>query len=60
MTTAADIQYTIEKSTDLITWTAADPTNQIVATQGNVDTINAQVAINGASRLFLRLRITRP
>jgi len=60
VTTAADIQYTIEKSTDLITWTAADPTNQIVATQGNVDTINAQVAINGASRLFLRLRITRP
>ena len=60
VTTAADIQYTIEKSTDLITWTAADPTNQIVTTQGNVETINAQVAINGASRLFLRLRITRP
>ena len=59
VTTATDIQYSVEESTDLATWTAANPTDQIVATQGNVQTIKAQVAINGASRLFLRLRITR-
>jgi len=60
VTTATDIQYSVEKSTDLITWTDANPTNQIVATQGNVQTVKALVAINGSSRLFLRLRITRP
>ena len=59
VTTATDIQYSVEESTDLATWTAANPTDQIVATQGNVQTIKAQVAINGASQLFLRLRITR-
>ncbi len=60
VTTATDIQYAVEQSSDLATWTTATPTNEIVATAGNVQTIKARVAINGASRLFLRLRVTRP
>jgi hypothetical protein len=53
VTTALDIQYTVEQSTDLGTWTTASPTDEIVATQGNVQTIKAKVAMNGAPRLFL-------
>ena len=59
VTTATDIQYSVEQSADLATWTVANPTNEIIATIGNVQTIKARVAINGANRLFLRLRITR-
>ena len=56
---ALDIQYAIEQSTDLVTWTTASSIDEIVATQDNVQTIKAKVAMNGAPRLFLRLRITR-
>ena len=59
VTTATDIQYSVEQSTDLVNWTPANPTDEIVATQGNVETIKARVAIDGAPQLFLRLRITR-
>lgn len=60
VTSATDIQYVVEKSSDLLTWTAANPTNEILDTQANVQTIKAKVARNGATQLFLRLRITRP
>jgi len=59
VTTALDIQYAIEQSTDLVTWTTAGSIDEIIATQDNVQTIKAKVAMNGAPRLFLRLRITR-
>ncbi len=59
VTTAVDIQYAVEQSTDLVTWITANPTNEIIATQDNVQTVKAKVAIDGAPRLFLRLRITR-
>ena len=59
VTTALDLQYAIEQSTDLLTWTTANSIDEIVATQDNVQTIKARVAMNGAPRLFLRLRITR-
>ena len=60
VTTATDLQYAVEKSTNLTTWVAANPITQVIATEGNVQTIKAQVALNGAHRLYLRLRITRP
>ncbi|MBA3544318.1 MAG: hypothetical protein H0T83_07760 [Chthoniobacterales bacterium] len=60
VTTATDIQYAVEQSSDLATWTTATPSNETIAITGNVQTIKARVAINGASRLFLRLRVTRP
>jgi hypothetical protein len=59
VTTALDIQYAIEQSTDLLMWTPANSTDEIIATQDNVQTIKAKVATNGEPRLFLRLRITR-
>ncbi|MBA3961025.1 MAG: hypothetical protein H0X40_03880 [Chthoniobacterales bacterium] len=60
VTTATDIQYSVEQSSDLTNWTTSNPTNEVVATQNNVQTIKAKVALNGATRLFLRLRVTRP
>lgn len=60
VTTATDIQYVVEQSTNLSTWTVAAPTNEIVATNANVQTVKAKVARNNAAQLFLRLRITRP
>ncbi|MGI8433068.1 MAG: hypothetical protein ACR2MW_12355 [Chthoniobacterales bacterium] len=60
VTTASDIQYLVEQSTDLTSWTAATATNEIVATNANVQTIKAKVARNSNAQLFLRLRITRP
>jgi hypothetical protein len=42
------------------TWTDANPVNQVIAAEGNVQTIKAQVALNGTRSLYLRLRITRP
>ncbi|HEY3594258.1 MAG TPA: hypothetical protein VGL13_10290 [Polyangiaceae bacterium] len=60
VTTATDIQYLVEQSTDLAHWSAAAATNEVIATQDNLQTIKARVAIGSASRLFLRLRITRP
>lgn len=60
VTTAGDIQYVVMQSTDLAVWTTATPTEEIVATADNIQTIKAHVGINGAKQLFLRLRITRP
>ena len=60
VTSATDIQYSVEQSSDLAKWTTANPSNEIVETQANLQTIKAKVAINGAPQLFLRLRITRP
>lgn len=59
VTTASDIVYVVEQSSDLATWTTSSPTNEIIATNGNVQTIKAKVPLNGATRFFLRLRIMR-
>ena len=58
-TTATDLQYGVESSQDLASWGPADAQEQVVATEGTVQTIKASVPITG-ERLFLRLRITRP
>ena len=60
VTTATDIQYSVEQSGDLTNWTTSSPINEIIATQDNLQTIKAKVALNGATKLFLRLRVTRP
>jgi hypothetical protein len=59
VTTATDIQYTVEQSFDLVAWTTASSIDEVVATDANVETIKAKVPTNGAPQLFLRLRITR-
>ena len=58
-TTATDVQYRVEKSADLSTWSDSQAQEQVISTAGTVQTIKATVPITG-DRLFLRLQITRP
>ena len=58
-TTATDVQYAVEQSSDLLGWAATNAQPQVVSTAGTVQTIKVTVPITG-DRMFLRLRITRP
>jgi hypothetical protein len=60
VTTATDIGYAVDQSTDLASWTTANTQDEIVSTVGNVQTIKAKVDIGTSSRLFLQLRVSRP
>ena len=60
ITDAQGLQYQVEKSIDLISWSAAASQDEVVSTQGNIQTIKAKVPIGSAARLFLRLKITGP
>lgn len=55
---AADIDYAIYESSDLKTWTAAVPANEILTDDGRLQTVKASVATNAAQRKFLQLRVT--
>ena len=52
-------QYTVQKSSDALSWTAVAPSETVLAVNGNVQTIKAQVPASGA-RLFLRVQISPP
>ncbi|HEY0370177.1 MAG TPA: hypothetical protein VGC85_11315, partial [Chthoniobacterales bacterium] len=56
---AADLQYTVEQSTDLVNWSAVTPNEQIITTNGSVETVQDTIPTDGTPALFLRLRITR-
>ena len=60
VTTATDLTFSIERSSDCTSWTPASAVNEIVQTVGTIQTIKAKVALAGEPRLFLRLRVTRP
>lgn len=60
VTTATDIGYVVEQSSDLVSWATANTQDEIVSTVGNVQTIKAKVDIGTSSRLFLQLRVSRP
>jgi hypothetical protein len=60
VTTATDISYVVEQSSDVSSWSSANPQNEIVSTVGNIQTIKAKVDIGASSRLFLQLRVSRP
>ena len=60
VTTATDIGYAVEQSTDLALWATANTQDEIVSTVGNVQTIKAKIDIGTSTRLFVRLRTTRP
>ncbi len=59
ITTAAQLQYVVQQSTDLTAWSTVTPREQMIATRGNVQTIKASVPVGPNDRLFLRLRITQ-
>ncbi len=57
---ATDITYTVEESTDLLAWTPAQTTDQVLVQNNGVQTIQSSVAMGTNNRFFLRLKITRP
>ena len=59
-TTATDVNFSIERSSDFNMWTAATATNTVLSTVGTLQTIKAKVALNNEPSLYLRLRVTRP
>lgn len=59
VTTASDIQYMLEKSTDLQLWEPANAQQERIALQGNVETMRATVPPGAEGRLFLRVVVTR-
>jgi hypothetical protein len=56
---APSLQYQVEQSSDLVSWTPANSQDEIVRTDENVQTINAKVSIGSNTQMFLRLRITQ-
>jgi hypothetical protein len=58
--TATDINYAVEQSNNLTSWTTATTQDEIVSTNGNIQTIKAKIDLGTATHLFVRLRVTRP
>ena len=59
---ATDLTYTVEESTDMQQWSTVAPINVILADDGFVQLIKAQVPRSDAGaggKLFLRLRVSR-
>jgi hypothetical protein len=55
---ATDLTYTVLQSTDLSTWTAANPSLTTLSQSNGMSKIQASVPINGAARRMLRLQVT--
>ncbi len=55
-TLSPNVTYTIEQSSDLISWSTAQSTDQILAQTADSETIKSSVIIGNLDRLFLRVR----
>jgi uncharacterized delta-60 repeat protein len=55
---ATDITFIVEKSTDLVTWTAVTPINVILSDDGAIQVIKAEVLKAGSVATYLRLGIS--
>ena len=55
---ATDLTYSVEKSSGLSLWPNAEPTLEILTSDGVTQTIKAHVATDGSNELFLRLRVS--
>jgi hypothetical protein len=56
---ATDVAFAVEWSADLADWNGAGVTEQVLASDGMTETVQASVSLPGASRCFMRLRVTR-
>jgi len=52
-----DISYTVETSTDLVHWSNAGVSEQVLSSNGTVQTVQASAARSGP-KCFIRLRVT--
>lgn len=57
--TKTDISYLVESGTDLRSWSGTGVTEQIIATNGTVQTVKASIPKISDPRKFIRLRIAR-
>ncbi|MEI6537180.1 MAG: hypothetical protein WCN98_17695, partial [Verrucomicrobiaceae bacterium] len=55
---ATDLTFTIEQSTNLMTWTPVSPTIIILSDDGVTQRIKAEVPYNATPGMYLRLRVT--
>jgi len=55
--TASDITYTVQSSTDLVTWSTTDPS---LSVQTNGSQVTASYTMTGHPTAFLRILITKP
>ncbi|MDQ2868509.1 MAG: hypothetical protein M3R59_08905 [Verrucomicrobiota bacterium] len=58
--TSPQLPYVVEQSDNLMSWTTATTTDEIVSTNGSTQVIKAKVDAGVATHLFLRLRTSNP
>ncbi len=59
ITGANNLQYQIQQSSDLVSWETVTTQDQVMETQGNVQTIQASVPMGNNGQLFLHVVITQ-
>ena len=57
---STDITYAVEQSSDLVSWTTATTQDEVVSTSGDLEIVKAKIDISAPTKLFVRLRVTRP
>ena len=55
-----DVTFTVECSTDLLTWSSAGVIHEFVSTTDGIDTWHGRYPLASAGNLFFRLRVDRP
>ena len=59
-TSKTDITYRVEAGSDLSSWSNSGVTEQIMSTNGTIQTIVASVSTIGNPKQFIRLKVTAP
>jgi hypothetical protein len=57
---STDITCAVEQSSDLVSWTTATTQDEIVSASGDLEIVKAKIDISPLTKLFVRLRVTRP
>ena len=57
---ADEIVYTVQESTDLVSWPPATVQEEIVSTAGDLERVKARIDMGSEHHLFARLSVTRP
>ncbi|MEP6604385.1 MAG: hypothetical protein ABJB69_10605 [Spartobacteria bacterium] len=57
---SSEVTYVVQQSNDLVSWSTATTQDDLVSSNGDLQTIKAKVDMGTWPRLFLRLQITRP
>ena len=55
---ATDLVYTVQWSTDLLTWSSAGITEEVISDDGVTQLVRASASIGTGERMFLRISLT--